>query len=552
MIFELINRLIGNFGYIILASFIMIKAKIFQKSITNEIHSRREIILVSAMFSILGIMGTCLGVHYKGSIVNIRNASIILASIVYGPLIGGISGTICALHRFLYTGGVITAVPCSIATAIAGIVPGMFYKKCDKKDKYVFGVFSIISVESISIILIRVICGLDQDTIASIYIPMIVINSIGYCMMVSILDNILKEKDRIEGNQAKLTLEIASKTIPYFKDLNDESLATVCETIRESLDAEVVALTDVKHIMAYSSRNNEAKLYSKNILSIYTKRALKSKEPVILNDNNEKLFFYFDKKNVIKSAIITPLIFDREVIGSLKVYFSKSSHITDQHKHMVLGLASIVSTELQLGKIKEYENMANKAEIKALQTQINPHFLFNALNTITSFVRVNPDEARKLIVKLSEYLRYNLEFKEDFIELREEINQVNSFVAIEKARFPGKFEVHYEIGDEDMNIKIPPLTIEPLVENAIKHGILGNMSGKNVYVKCIRAGKSKKIVIEDDGCGIDEKIVNDIYEGKCRNSKVGLYNVYSRIKLIYGTRLRIERLERGTRISFEI
>ena len=101
MIWELINRLVGNFGYIILASFIMLKGKVFQESITDEIHTKREIIIVSAIFSILGIMGTCLGVSYKGSIVNIRNVSVVTASIIYGPLIGGIAGGICALHRFI-------------------------------------------------------------------------------------------------------------------------------------------------------------------------------------------------------------------------------------------------------------------------------------------------------------------------------------------------------------------------------------------------------------------------------------------------------------------
>ncbi|MBE6062040.1 MAG: sensor histidine kinase [Clostridium butyricum] len=552
MIFELINKLIGNFGYSILISFIMIKTKILQYPNSSTKQSRREIIVASGMFSILGIMATCLGVPYMGSIVNIRNASIVLASIVYGPLIGGISGITCAVHRFLYTGGGITAVPCSIATIIAGLMPGLLYSKCEKKDKYIFGVFSIVVIESIGIILIKIICCFDENTIASIYIPMIIINSIGYCIMMSILDNILKEKDRIEGRQAKLTLEIANRTVPYFKNLSNESLNAACEIIRSSLDAEVVALTNLKHVISYSSRNNESSLYSNEIMSEYTKKVLKYKKPIIINDNKEKLFLYFDKKNIIKSAIITPLIFDNEIIGAFKVYFNKSAHITNQHKQMVLGLASLVATELQIGKLKEYENMVNKAETKALQAQINPHFLFNALNTITSFVRVNPDKARELIVKLAEYMRYNLEFKDDFIEIKDEINQVNSFVAIEKARFPGKFQVHYEIDEEDMNIKIPPLIIEPLVENAIKHGILNKMSGKNVWVKCIKEEKSKKIVIEDDGCGIDEKIIEDIYKDNCDSGKVGLYNVYSRIKLIYGTSLKIERLEKGTRISFEL
>ncbi|EMU54062.1 MAG: two-component system, LytTR family, sensor kinase [Clostridium butyricum] len=552
MILKLINALIGNFGYVILASFFMIKTRIFQRTMKNEIHSKREIMLLSFMFSILGIMGTCLGVPYNGSIVNIRNVSVVVASIVCGPLIGGISGIVCALHRYLYVGGQITAIPCAIATVIAGIIPGIIYIKSEKKDKYTYGVFSIVAIESLSIILIKIICGFEESIIASIYIPMIIINSLGYCFMMSIIDSILKEKDRIEGEQARKTLEIANKTVPYFKELKEESLIKICEMIRDSLDAEVVALTDCEYIIAYSSRYNEAKLYCRKISSEYTKQALKGKKSIILDGRNEKLSFYFDKKNKIKSAIIAPLVYDEEVIGVLKAYFNKSTDITDQNKNMVIGLASLVSTELQLGKIKEYEKMVAKAEIKALQTQINPHFLFNALNTITSFVRINPETARELIVNLSQYLRFNLEFKDGFIELRREIEQVEAFSAIEKARFPDKFVIHYEIEEKDMDIKIPPLIIEPLVENSIKHGILKNRIGKNIWIKCKNNNKSIVIIVEDDGVGIDESIIKDISAGIYDENHVGLYNVYSRIKLIYGTSPNIERLKNGTRISLEL
>lgn len=552
MIWVLINGLIGNLGYIILASFFMVKTKLFQKSMENEIRSKRKIIILSSMFSVLGIMATCIGVPYKGSIVNIRNVSVVIASMICGPLIGGISGIICAIHRYLYAGGQITAIPCAIATITGGVFPGTIYRKSEQKDKYIFGVFSIVAIESISMILIEAICGLDENTMASIYIPMIIINSIGYCLMMSVIDNILKEKDRIEGEQARKTLEIANRTVPYFKELNEKSFIKICEIIRESFDAEVVALTDNEHVLAYSSRNDEAKLYSKDILSDYTKQALREKVPVVLNDRQEELFFYFDKKKRIKSAIITPLVYDDKILGTLKVYFHKSTHITDQNKHMVLGLASLISSELQLGKIKEYERMASKAEIKALQTQINPHFLFNALNTITSFVRVNPETARELIVNLSQYLRFNLEFKEGFIELRQEIEHIEAFAAIERARFEDRFIIHYEIEEKNMNTKIPPLIIEPLVENSIKHGILKNRTGRNIWVKCIDSYESKIIIVEDDGIGIKQNIIDDVNEGKTSPNKVGLYNVCSRIKLIYGKTPKIERLENGTRISFEI
>ena len=160
--------------------------------------------------------------------------------------------------------------------------------------------------------------------------------------------------------------------------------------------------------------------------------------------------------------------------------------------------------------------------------------------------------ARELIVNLSDYLRFNLEVKDNLIEIQKELEQVKAYVAIEKARFGEKIQVNYEIPKECMNIEIPPLTIEPLVENAIKHGILKNMVGRNVWIRCTDEVACCKVTIEDDGCGIDEDTIKDIYEETISDNKIGLYNVYARLKLIYGKAPIIERLNKGTRISFYI
>jgi two-component system LytT family sensor kinase len=115
--------------------------------------------------------------------------------------------------------------------------------------------------------------------------------------------------------------------------------------------------------------------------------------------------------------------------------------------------------------------MANKAELRALQSKINPHFLFNALNAISSSIRLNPDTARQLIFNLSRYLRYNIELKDDEqIDIKKELYQIKDYIAIEQARFGDKLTVIYDI-DEEVNCVIPSLLIQPLVENAIVHGI---------------------------------------------------------------------------------
>ena len=106
------------------------------------------------------------------------------------------------------------------------------------------------------------------------------------------------------------------------------------------------------------------------------------------------------KKCPLKSAIIVPLKENEKVIGTLKLYYSKENGISYINEKLAVGLSQIISTQLEISKVSKLEELATKAEIKALQAQINPHFLFNALNTIVSFVRINPESARQLIVNL--------------------------------------------------------------------------------------------------------------------------------------------------------
>ena len=200
--------------------------------------------------------------------------------------------------------------------------------------------------------------------------------------------------------------------------------------------------------------------------------------------------------------------------------------------------------------MENLKTMARDAELKALQNQINPHFLFNALNTTASLVRFNPPKAREVIIDLSTYLRYNLENSVNLVPLEKELEQVKAYVNIEKARFHNRFEVIYNFDNNLDGIKIPSLTIQPLVENSIKHGVLKQREAgivkitiQKVYLKCL-------VSIEDNGVGIDIDVVNNI--DKKIEKNIGLKNVHNRLKLIYGKGLSIERLEKGTKISFYI
>lgn len=217
-----------------------------------------------------------------------------------------------------------------------------------------------------------------------------------------------------------------------------------------------------------------------------------------------------------------------------------------------LGIGLMVSIVDTIESDKEEIEDRKKAEIRALQRQINPHFLFNALNTIASFIRFDSKKARELIISLSTYLRHNLEFSDEPIELEKEIKQVKSYVEIEQARFGNTLKVIYDIDDTD--IKIPSLIIQPLVENAIIHGILPMKNKEEGVVKVsIKNQNNKvKVSVEDNGVGINEDVIYNIYNDRMQKNKIGLYNVHLRLKLFYQNGLEIKRLKQGTLIEFYI
>mgnify|MGYP000025319540 CR=1 FL=1 len=206
----------------------------------------------------------------------------------------------------------------------------------------------------------------------------------------------------------------------------------------------------------------------------------------------------------------------------------------------------------KIEKDKKDIEARKKAEMSALQRQINPHFIFNALNTIASFIRFDPKKARDLIISLSTYLRHNLELNDNLINIKKEIEQVKSYVDIEQARFGNTLKVIYDI--DETNIKSPSLIIQPLVENAILHGILP-MDNKNygiVKVSVKNLDSKVKISVEDNGIGINQNVIDNIYSGNMPENKIGLYNVHLRLKLYYGKGLEITKLNKGTLIEFYI
>ena len=553
--FGLVGNLINSLGYIITIAFFLSRARGFKRVIKKEKYKKIDMVLLSLIFSVLAIGGTYMGTDYNGAIANTRNISVVVAAIIGGPMVGFITGLTAGVHRIIIDPYGVTSIPCGIATFLGGWGLG-YLKRLNIKKKYLLGFISGIIIENASMGMILVISKpfyLALNIVETIYFPMVLVNALGVSIVILITENMMLEEDRMAGEEARLVLEIANKTLPYFREVNNDSLKNVCKTIMESLDAKIVVFTDLENIISHYAQDEKYEITHTKIRGNVTKEVLKTGIFKIVNADEKE-----DRKldcvsDDIISFIIVPLTSGTEITGALKVYFSENLYVSERNKNLVLGLSKLISTQLEISRIKKLKEMARDAEIRALQTQINPHFLFNALNTITSFVRINPTQARSTIIDLATYLRYNLDNGNKPVDIKMELEQVKAYVNIEKARFYNKINVHYEIDKDIELVKIPSLTIQPLVENAIQHGILNGTGGKDIYIKIYRLENNiVRIIIENNGKSIDQEVIDKIYKNEIESTKIGLYNVHRRIKLIYGKGLKIERLEEGTRIIFDI
>lgn len=548
--FRLISHLFNNLGYIIAIAFFFTKLKRAKDIFTHKKYSKKDVLILSCFFSILAIIGTYTGADYRGAIVNIRNIGVVVGGILAGPEVGILSGFIAGLHRLFIDADPITTIPCATATMVGGFITAYLYKKCNEKNFYLYGFLGGFLVENLSMLLI-LIMGKDfelaKDIVSNIYFPMILANAVGVSIVLLIIQDIIVEKDIIAGKQAKLSLEIANKTLPYFR--NGESLNEVCKIISDSLGAKAVVITNEKYITASYSTSEDFKIAHTDIKSEVTKKVLKTGKICIIGQCDDVKYFQC-VTGKIKSCIISPLFQGDKVSGTLKIYFDTKENVTASNQYLVEGLSLLISTQLELSSVENLKTMAKEAELKALQTQINPHFLFNALHTTSFFVRKDPSKAREIIIDLSTYLRYNLENACKLVPLEMELEQVKAYFNIEKARFGDKISLNIDVDENVKNINIPSLIIQPLVENSIKHGLLKKREGGFVNIIAKKENKGCLITIEDNGVGIDQKIIDNLDDRIDKN--IGLKNVHNRIKLIYGKGLVVEKLETGTKISFYI
>jgi LytS/YehU family sensor histidine kinase len=212
-------------------------------------------------------------------------------------------------------------------------------------------------------------------------------------------------------------------------------------------------------------------------------------------------------------------------------------------------LGSVIVEQVERFRSEELKHLATQAELRALQAQINPHFLFNAFNTLYGTIDRGSFEARRLVLNLTDIFRYFLQGNRSFIPLSEELRIIKAYLEIEALRLGDRLETELDVHESALSVMIPILSIQPLVENAVKHGVAAKPGSGRVIVRAHNEAGVLRVTVEDTGRGFAVRDTS-AHDG----IGMGLANVRRRLNLCYGpeTTLEVYSAEFGSRVTFAI
>ena len=532
MINDIFSNIIVNIALLMIIGYILPKTRFFKRTVFEHQKNTFEKVLLGVLFGSIGILSTYTGIRINGAIANTRVIGVIAGGFLGGPFVGVIAGVFAGLHRYAIDINGFTGLACAISTITEGLIGGYMYKQIrSSKFKYRLIFFSTFIAEIIQMLIILIVARPFTDAlelVKVISIPMIVFNSIGVVIFVDGIYTVQKNLDQQSALHLKLAFDLAELCLPFLrKGLSHvQSMQETVKIIWSNLDAYSVIISNQESVVSFAGEDIQSKIQFDSLFNNEFTRCMRLKKTIILHEEELRKYKF---ENQFKRIMIAPLIRNEQVIGTLCICDQKFKEKIETDLEFINGLTSLFSAQLELSEIDYQKKLLEKAELKALQYQINPHFLFNALNTISAYCRENPDRARSLLLALSSYFRNTLSTHKEMIDIHEEIEHVLSYLEIEKARFEDRLEVNINVSP-DLHFMVPNFILQPLIENSIKHGMKANLR-IDIDIEVIK--DILQITIRDNGNGIQKHIIENLYKNRHDKDKIGLANTHHRLMSIY-------------------
>jgi two-component system, LytTR family, sensor kinase len=336
-------------------------------------------------------------------------------------------------------------------------------------------------------------------------------------------------------------LHAASATLPYLRrGLSPRTAEGATPHLLALTGAAAIALADTRAVLAIEGDGRE-QVRPGDLLSKLLESTRDNRLHIVPR------LVSSDPACPLRAAVLAPLLVQGKRAGTL-IAFYRSNGRPSPHELRVVGeAASLVSAQVELSVVAAQEERLAHAELRALRAQISPHFIYNALAAVAGDIHARPEEARELLIDFAEFTRYLFRDGRSYVTLGEEVDHVERYTRLEQARFRDHLHVTIDVPEETRSAVVPAMSVQPLVENAVRHGVERRAGSGRVEITARVVGPDVELRVSDDGVGIEPERVPAVLAGA--GGGIGLSNVDARLRTTFGERyaLRIEsRAQRGT------
>ncbi len=380
--------------------------------------------------------------------------------------------------------------------------------------------------------------------------------------------NLVPDNTRSEATER--TLRMAAVTLAHLRGgLTEENARAICALLLPETRAVGIAITDTTKVLALEGPVDTpfvpGTANAKPTLEVLESKRMETFVSVDQESQDVRRFSIGRRRDGHLFGVIVPLFVQERAVGTIKLYYRRDLDIDRTQLAIAEGLGSLLSTQLSSYELDRQAELTARAEVKALQAQINPHFLFNTLNTIASFTRTNPTKARDLLREFSTFYRRTLESSEKtLISLSQELEQTRRYLKIEKARF-GESRIveteHVESGCGEL--PVPSFLVQPIVENAVRHA-MRDEDPLHIDIQVATDGDDILIAVVDDGLGMDKAVADRLLAAAAepranaapgQGTGMALRNVAERVERFFGAGSGVEivsKPDEGTSVTLRL
>ena len=314
------------------------------------------------------------------------------------------------------------------------------------------------------------------------------------------------------------TLHTASLAAPALREgLTPDAASSAARHLRVLLGSRGVALTDTERVLAAEGPGSE--LLEMAVVGPVLATGRSAVAAPLTSDGSGQWF------------VVAPLVVDDRVVGTLVAVTDDTTAVLARATTEV---ARWVSSQIELAELDASRARLAEAEVRALRAQISPHFIYNALTAIASYVRTDPEHARELLLEFADFTRYSFRRHGDFTTFAEELRSIDRYLTLERARFGDRLQVTVRVAPEVLPVAVPYLCLQPLVENAVRHGLEGRAGPGRITILAEDDGADCTISVEDDGIGADPEQIRRAMVGEGDSDSIGVGNVDERMRSVFG------------------